>query len=350
MLKQLSIKNLTLFPNENQLDFAAGLNIFIGENGTGKTHLMKMAYALIAVSEQASRNPIVDTPTKTYLQKSYAEKLLGVFKPDSLGRLVSRKQGRARCEVFTAFDDPRLNAAISFATNAQSEVQVDKLPKAWNKERALFLPTRELLTIFPGFVALYDAHYVPFEETWRDTCIHLGMPQLKGRRSKEIAQLLEPLEKAMGGSIVLDKSGRFYLNARGAGNMEMHLVSEGLRKLAMLSQLISNGVLQENGYIFWDEPEANLNPKIIKLIAKVIYSIASNGVQVFIASHSLFLLRELEIIHAHENSTNFSQRYFGLSANDEGVTIEQGHELTDLQNLVLLDEALQQTDRFMELG
>ena len=153
----------------------------------------------------------------------------------------------------------------------------------------------------------------------------------------------------MGGRIFLDKRGRFYLKSA-AGNMEMQLVSEGLRKLAMLAQLISNGVLQENGYVFWDEPEANLNPKLIKLIAEVIYSLANNGVQVFIATHSLFLLRELEIITSTKNEKSFSQRYFALKAEDESVSIEQGDALTDLPTLVMLDEALQQSDRYMDLS
>ena len=205
------------------------------------------------------------------------------------------------------------------------------------------------MTIYPGFVALYDMHYVPFEETWRDTCVHLTVPQLTGRRSAAIADLLEPLEKAMGGRVFLDKSGRFYLKSA-AGNMEMQLVSEGLRKLAMLAQLISNGVLQENGYVFWDEPEANLNPKLIKLIAEVIYSLANNGVQVFIATHSLFLLRELEIMTLTAKGKSPSQRYFALKAEDESVSIEQGDALTDLHTLVMLDEALQQSDRYMDLS
>jgi len=349
MLKQLSIKNLTLFPNEHQLSFAAGLNVFVGENGTGKTHLMKMVYSLIAASQEASRKQENNAPTKTYLQKAYAEKLLGVFKPDTLGRLASRKQGRARCEVSLNFANTDFNTSINFASNAQSDVQVETLPKQWAEQRALFIPTRELMTIYPGFVALYDMHYVPFEETWRDTCVHLTVPQLKGRRSAAIADLLEPLEEAMGGRVFLDKSGRFYLSVPSTGNMEMQLVSEGLRKLAMLAQLISNGVLQENGYVFWDEPESNLNPKLIKLIAKVIYSLAANGVQVFIATHSLFLLRELEIIAANENDTRFTQRYFSLNPEGGSVIIEQGNELADLQTLVMLDETLQQSDRYMEL-
>lgn len=131
--------------------------------------------------------------------------------------------------------------------------------------------------------------------------------------------------------------------------MEMQLVSEGLRKLAMLAQLISNGVLQENGYIFWDEPEANLNPKLIKLVAQVIYTLAASGVQIFIATHSLFLLRELEIICRKDGNKNYTQKFFSLALSENEISIEQGSELTDLQTLVLLDEALQQTDRFMEL-
>lgn len=349
MLKQLNVKNLTLFPGEHVLDFAAGLNVFVGENGSGKTHLMKMAYSLIATSEEANRKLAHSLPTKSYLQKAYADKLLGVFKPDALGRLASRQQGRARCEVALRFEQTDLDVGINFATNAQSDVQVDCLPKQWTDKRALFIPTRELMTIYPGFVALYDMHHVPFEETWRDTCVHLGVPQLKGRRAAAIVDLLQPLEKAMGGRVLLDKSGRFYLNIRGAGNMEMQLVSEGLRKLAMLAQLICNGVLQENGYVFWDEPESNLNPKLIKLIAEVIYSLATNGIQVFIATHSLFLLRELEIIAEQKDCNSFTQRYFSLKAEGESVSIEQANELEGLQTLVMLDEALQQSDRYLEL-
>lgn len=41
--------------------------------------------------------------------------------------------------------------------------------------------------------------------------------------------------------------------------MEMPLVAEGLRKVAMLARLIATGTLLEQGYLFWDEPETNLN-------------------------------------------------------------------------------------------
>jgi hypothetical protein len=42
----------------------------------------------------------------------------------------------------------------------------------------------------------------------------------------------------------------------GSGTMEMPLVAEGLRKLAMVARLISTGTLLDKGYLFWDKPEA----------------------------------------------------------------------------------------------
>ena len=43
------IKNLTVF-SEAELNFGGGLNVFVGENGTGKTHLLKIAYSVLAAS------------------------------------------------------------------------------------------------------------------------------------------------------------------------------------------------------------------------------------------------------------------------------------------------------------
>jgi DNA repair ATPase RecN len=36
MLKQMTLKNFTVFPEAN-LQFASGLNVILGENGCGKT-------------------------------------------------------------------------------------------------------------------------------------------------------------------------------------------------------------------------------------------------------------------------------------------------------------------------
>ena len=225
-------------------------------------------------------------------------------------------------------------------------MSIEKLPNTWIDVSPAYLPTRELLTIFPNFISVYEGHYLEFEETWRDTCILLGALIQRGPKEKRIREFLEPLEIAMGGAIELDKNGRFYLRTDG-GRMEMPLVAEGLRKLGMLARLIATGALLDKGYLFWDEPEANLNPVLIKQVAKSIVDLCASGIQVFIATHSLFLLRELEILLSSGIHKKVKARFFGLHKTDVGVSIDQGSSVDDIGDIAALDEELAQSDRFL---
>ena len=77
-ITQIKLENFTVFKNA-EINFDKGINIFIGENGTGKTHIMKLAYAAC----QASKHD-VSFPYKTAM----------LFRPDqsSIGRLVNRNK------------------------------------------------------------------------------------------------------------------------------------------------------------------------------------------------------------------------------------------------------------------
>lgn len=306
-----------------------------------------MAYSLLAVSAEEGRKPNASAPTKTVLQSRIAEKLVNVFRPESLGRLARRKQGRERCDIKMKFSNSDWNIAFGFATNSKAEVSIETLPKAWVDIAPAYLPTRELLTIFPNFVAVYEGHYLEFEETWRDTCLLLGSLMKKGPTEKRIRELLSPLEEAMGGSIELDKNGRFYLR-NSNGRMEMPLVAEGQRKLGMLARLIATGGLLDKGYLFWDEPEANLNPRLIKQVARSILDLSANGIQVFIATHSLFLLRELEILFSRKEYKSIRPEFFGLHRNNDEVCVLQGASIDDIGDIASLDEELEQSDRFLK--
>lgn len=347
MLNSLHIENLTVFP---KVDFTFGknLNIIIGENGSGKSHVLKAVYTVIAVSAQRAASAPNESPTKTFFETALADKFRSVFRPDDLGRLARRRaRGTRICKLGYRFENKNLDLDMQFSTSAKSKVVVEKTPTKWADKLPVFLPTRELLTIYPGFVSFYETSHTEFEETWRDTCILLGKLLARGPRESSIKQLLVPIEEAMGGSVELDKSGRFYLNVA-SGNMEMHLVAEGLRKLATIARLIATGSLLDKGYLFWDEPESNLNAKVIKTVAKTILQIAESGIQVFIASHSLFLLRELHILQQREFA-KLDTRCFGLHIGAEGaVDVQQGKTMNDVGAITALDENLQQSERYVD--
>ena len=341
MLNKATMKNFGPLPNE-EYQFAPGLNVVVGENGLGKSQLLKLLYAVLKVNADAKDF------TKAALQKAYADKLVGVFRPDALGRLAKRKQGRERCEVRLEMDDSALSCAFGFASQAKSEVQLDKLPAKALEQAPAYIPTRELVTLCPWFGPLYDNFHLRFEESWRDTVSLLGAPSVKGAREKKAAELLKPLEEAMGGKVVVDSgTGEFYLSIPGEGSMEMPLVAEGLRKLAMLARLISTGALLDKGYLFWDEPETNMNPKLIKVLARSILTLCQQGIQVFIATHSYFLLKELDLL---SRQYSVEQRFLSLVATgpDRVVTLQQASRLLDLETVVALDEELAQYDRELQ--
>ena len=69
MITQLHLKNFTVF-TELAIDFSPGINIIIGENGTGKTQLLK---AVIAMSGADARGDLAN--------EGLARKLCRLYQP-----------------------------------------------------------------------------------------------------------------------------------------------------------------------------------------------------------------------------------------------------------------------------
>ena len=69
----------------------------------------------------------------------------------------------------------------------------------------------------------------------------------------------------------------------------------------------------------------------------------------FVATHSLFLLRELKMLLEQQSFKAIAQRYFALApGDDDGVAIQQGDRIDDVGPLVALDEELEQSGRFLD--
>ncbi len=108
------------------------------------------------------------------------------------------------------------------------------------------------------------------------------------------------------------------------------------------------GSLVDKGFLFWDEPESNLNPKTVKVIARTILNLANSGIQVFIATHSLFLLREISILLQSDEFSGTATRFIGVHRGEDGVTVVQGTTADEIGHIDALDEELSQSDRYMD--
>lgn len=344
-LARLTIQRFTAFEDAS-FDFAPGVNAFIGVNGTGKSHLLKLLYVLHETARQYWNVP--EGSGGEAVEVILKRLLLQTFRPDAIGRLVRRTgKGQKTALVEAVWSDAGLETSLKFKlthrgglTAEHSEIQTEDRP-------AVFLPTREVLSFFKGFVALWDKYELEFDRTYRDICELLALPPLRGARTADRRALLEPLEEALGGTVSIE-GGRFYVRLAD-GDMEASLVAEGLRKLAMLAYLVLNGSLDRRSLLLWDEPEASVNPALAPLLAGTALALAAQGIQVVLATHDYVFVSELSLrierAHAAPGVPPL-HAFFGLQrAGDGRREVERAATFTELQTNPILDALAALHDR-----
>jgi DNA repair ATPase RecN len=94
-LESLHLSNFSVIRDAN-FGFSPEINVFLGRNGAGKSHLMKLLYAVLR-ARRDSPEVIANNDFAGTLKK----KLVGVFRPesDAIGRMVSRGVGRRKAGV-----------------------------------------------------------------------------------------------------------------------------------------------------------------------------------------------------------------------------------------------------------
>jgi predicted ATPase len=328
-IKSLEIENFTLF-NRASLKFSKGINVFIGENGTGKSQILKLLYSIIKTNNEDNR-----------FKESIVDEFKGVFRPTDkeIKNLISFGKKRSSIKI----DLSAYNIDFNFTENSRYEVNL-KEPLVYYKREAIFIPAKEILSNFKGFTATYNKREIAFDKTNNDLALELDLPLL--RDQSLISKKNQELEEILQGEIV-QLNGEFYLRRfKDKRLVVSSMMAEGLRKIGTISYLLKNGALNQNSILFWDEPESNLNPKLIRDIAKLLIYLERLDVQIFIANHSLFLIKELEILRQKEHNI----RYFSFGFDEENnLRVSQNEVFEYLEDIVILDEAIEQSDRFMDI-
>lgn len=299
-LRKLFLKDFTAF-DELELEFSPGLNIFIGLNGTGKTHVMKVLYSACRTVDR---------------KVSFPQKLVSCFGTEALkiSRLVRRSRGNNAARVSVEAggrEQQRTSEKLSCTFNRKTRHLDAEVTgrDGWERQsskkngikNSIFIPAKEILANAYNLGAAVERGNVSFDDTYLDIInaakIDLGTPVvMDGSQSNSLDEShIKSLEKIIGGKTLFD-NGRdeFYLK-KGYSKLEFNLVAEGVRKVALLWLLVKNGALPPGAILFWDEPDANINPTHIPALVDFLIALQHSGVQIFIATHDYILAKYFEL-------------------------------------------------------
>lgn len=337
-IQKVTLDNFMLFDHIDTT-FSPNINIIFGENSTGKTALIKLLYSCVN-SCATVQNARVES-TKGDLESTLVSKFQGVFRPDkySIGRLVKRRPGQNRTDITIHFDSSG-PMTIGFSRLKDKHIDLDfdlsKFDKATN---AVYIPPKEIISAMENFVPLYDQYHIAIEETYYDLARLLERPLKKGKNTTEQNTVLKKFGKIVDGSVT-QKDRVFYLKATGIGEIEMGLVSEGYRKLSTIMYLILSGSLTKDSVLFWDEPETNMNPKMIRPMVDALVELAKLGVQVFVTTHDYFVQQCFNMAQKYQQDPKNPLNYQYISLNRVGhnVELESTDTLQALSHNAVMEE------------
>lgn len=321
MITQLQLNNFTAF-TELAIDFSPGINIIIGENGTGKTQLLKAVLAMSGTEAQGEQ-----------ADEKLARKLCRLYEPLSgkVGEL--RRAGtRGDAQLAATFASGQTYTAkfngSAEAVNIRQHTASEVLP-------AIFIPTKEVLSLVRGLTA-EQPDFPTIERIFDDGYLDLarqlakeGANDLNARvqLDPKFASIVPRLANLIGGQYLLENGrfvfepGRYEERISTSRTRAMHaqmyqdstewkfvpsskhhlssgMTAEGFRKIGVLQRLLSNGSLNPGttGPLLWDEPESNLNPKLMRDLVQALLELARNGQQVILATHDYVLLKWFDLL------------------------------------------------------
>lgn len=321
MLKKLEVNNFTVF-KKISIEFSGGIDIFIGENGTGKTHLLKILYACCNKNENNG--------------KAFAS-YFGSSGWAPLKRNDSLKNGA----VIRLLDER--NTEI---TSINGNNMTLKKPFLNENIKSVFIPAKEMLSHSKGLLALDREREIPFDKTLIDIVSKAELGESKSLTEFQKTLLLK-LSKVIEGEVIYEND-TFYVKKENGLKVEFSMEAEGLRKFGLLWKLISNGLLDRDSILLWDEPEANINPQLIPVLVDIILELHRKGVQVFLATHDYNLAKYFEVNRTRGDKVIFHSLY----KSEDGVRIDTKEYFGKLYNnsIIKADEQLLDTVFEKNLG
>lgn len=353
MIRKLAVEGFTVFPQRETFSFVPGINVIVGGNDSGKSHLMKLCYAL---GKWASGGTRRDLPEIWAEEKRLRQTLLRVFGTHKLGALTARNRGNGTVQVHASLEGDKVplgqaEAGFRFVAGCEEEgLHIDPMPNRTLSENAVFISPREVLSIYPCYMQAGKRYPELLDSASWELCRALEIEPDSTLTNEGLRYVIRLVEDLLNGKLQRE-NGRFYLCRPQQEPMELNLVAEGFKRIGTLGLLIGNGSVRPGTSLFWDEPEMNLNTTHLPVLVQILLGLVRSGVQLILTTHSLFLLRELVIQLALPRNKAVARRFFGLQAPHSsrgGVHTSAGDSPGDIAPIESLQAEMEQADRYLQ--
>lgn len=289
-IRKLEIKNYGAIPTFSWRDISK-INLVIGENGTGKTFLLKAIYSAIRTLEEYKRGEDIRS-----VNDVLSEKLRWTFQVEKLGDLVNRS-----CEDGLSFamelDDKSI--AYQFTSKAVSKAGTADASSSGKEGNSIFIPAKEVLSLFSVILKSREIDQsFGFDDTYYDLAKALRIAPTRGKSFTAFAESRKKVTDVIDGKIEYnsDSSKWTYRNSLNQ-KFAIGATSEGVKKISIVDRLLANGYLDNNSVIFIDEIESALHPDAIcQFLDMIAYLAKEMNLQFFVTSHSYFVIKKLVLI------------------------------------------------------
>lgn len=355
MIRKLAVEGVTVFPQREAFHFVPGVNIIVGGNDSGKSHLMKLCYAISKWGCDGNRRELPEVWAE---EKRLRRDLLRVFGTHQLTSLTARNRGNGQATLQASLEGHKVplgaaELAFHFTAGQEEEgLHIKKLPQRFLSENSVFISPREVLSIYPCYMQAGKRYPELLDSASWELCRALEEEPDCTPIPEALRYVIKQIETLFAGKLQRI-NGRFYLQRPGQEPLELNLIAEGFKRLGTLGLLIGNGTVRAGTSLFWDEPEMNLNTTHLPLLVSIILGLCRAGVQVMLTTHSLFLLRELVIQLADRLNSKVSRKFFGLQPpgnSNSGVRTSTGDTLDEIDHIDSLEAEMEQADRYLNMN
>jgi len=298
-IKELSIENFTIF-SDFKIEFCNGVNLLIGENGVGKTQLLKSLY-LSSISQ------------KRHIDENTANGKLIMEVPASI----------IHSSLSSVYD-----LEYEYLSEHFASARFSSRHEGLSYPPTVFIPAKEMLSHAKGLLSMKKKYGVnmPFDISLLDIIEKAQAWRLS--KTPELARNMAPsLERTMGGVVEMKDDGSFWMKKTSGVEIPFSMEADGLKRLGLIWQLLMNEGITKDSVILWDEPEASINPEITPVLVNTLLELQRNGVQIIAATHNYNFARYFDILRNESDSIS----YYSLYRSGDGFTgVSQADSFNEL--------------------